>query len=76
MSNNHKRQLSQEQITQVNRFALLAVLDRRKYDKDHLSNLNKNLSVHISESAWKTFCDNIQREIDKSVACNLFRLLV
>ncbi len=65
-----------EQISQVNRFALLAVLDKRKYDKDHLSNLNEHLSVHISESAWKTFCDNLQRQIDKSVACNLFRLMV
>jgi hypothetical protein len=76
MSNNHKQQLSQEQITQVNRFALLAVLDKRKYDADHLSNLNEHLVTHISAAAWKDFCDSFQRALEKSIACNLFRLFV
>jgi hypothetical protein len=63
---NHRQQQSPEQNVQVNHFALLALLDNRKYDKDHLSNLNEHLIVPISEAAWKARCDNFQRAYEAS----------
>lgn len=68
---NHRQQQTPQQNVQVNHFALLALLDNRKYDKDHLSNLNEHLTVPISESAWKARCDNFQRAYENSFSKGL-----
>jgi len=67
----HRKLQTPQQNILVNHYALLAYLDGRQRDTEHLEDLNEHLEVPISESAWQCRCNNFQKayiaSFDKSL---------